>query len=153
MPREAVLCAWGLTEDGRKVLLHLAPGTKEDTASCTAFFEDLKRRGLPDPLLAITDGEIGAPLLRRRDNRLPRLALAHVDLRGGEVTGRPCKSLLGHAASVTAQSEWIIAAGRFIHCRTVIADSGHVSASSSSDSRPGWTGQRRLISRVMVRLG
>jgi putative transposase len=48
LPREAVLCAWGITEDGRKVLLHLAPGTKEDTASCTAFFEDLKRRGLPD---------------------------------------------------------------------------------------------------------
>ena len=59
LPREAVLCAWGITEDGRKVLLHLAPGTKEDTASCTAFFEDLKRRGLPDPLLAITDGAAG----------------------------------------------------------------------------------------------
>ena len=25
MPREAVLCAWGITEEGRKVLLHLAP--------------------------------------------------------------------------------------------------------------------------------
>lgn len=37
LPRESVLCAWGITEDGRKVLLHLAPGTKEDTASCTAF--------------------------------------------------------------------------------------------------------------------
>jgi transposase-like protein len=59
MPREAVLCAWGITEDGRKVLLHLAPGTKEDTASCTAFFEDLKRRGLPDPLLVVTDGAPG----------------------------------------------------------------------------------------------
>jgi len=35
MPREAVLCAWGITEAGHKVLLHLAPGTKEDTASCT----------------------------------------------------------------------------------------------------------------------
>ena len=35
-------------------MLHLAPGTKEDTASCTAFFEDLKRRGLadPDPVLS-----------------------------------------------------------------------------------------------------
>src|SRR5206468_577677 len=53
LPREAVLCAWGITEDGRKVLLHLAPGTKEDTASCTAFFEDLKRRGLADPLPAV----------------------------------------------------------------------------------------------------
>src|SRR4029434_6261530 len=32
LPREAVLCAWGITDDGQKVLLHLAPGTKEDTA-------------------------------------------------------------------------------------------------------------------------
>jgi transposase-like protein len=59
MPREAVLCAWGITEEGRKVLLHLAPGTKEDTLSCTAFCEDLKRRGLPDPLLVVTDGAPG----------------------------------------------------------------------------------------------
>jgi putative transposase len=70
MPREAVLCAWGITEDGRKVLLHLAPGTKEDTASCTAFFEDLKRRGLPDPLLAITDGAPG--LIRAVETCFPR---------------------------------------------------------------------------------
>ena len=28
-PREAVLCAWGICADGTKVLLHLAPGTKE----------------------------------------------------------------------------------------------------------------------------
>jgi putative transposase len=70
MPREAVLCAWGITEDGRKVLLHLAPGTKEDTASCTAFFEDLKRRGLPDPLLVVTDGAPG--LIRAVDTCFPR---------------------------------------------------------------------------------
>jgi transposase-like protein len=70
MPREAVLCAWGITEDGRKVLLHLAPGTKEDTASCTAFFEDLKRRGLPDPLLAVTDGTPG--LIRAVETCFPR---------------------------------------------------------------------------------
>jgi putative transposase len=70
MPREAVLCAWGITEDGRKVLLHLAPGTKEDTASCTAFFQDLKRRGLPDPLLTITDGAPG--LVRAVETCFPR---------------------------------------------------------------------------------
>jgi len=70
MPREAVLCAWGITEDGRKVLLHLAPGTKEDTASCTAFFEDLKRRGLPDPLLVVTDGAPG--LIRAVETCFPR---------------------------------------------------------------------------------
>jgi transposase-like protein len=70
LPREAVLCAWGITEDGRKVLLHLAPGTKEDTASCTAFFEDLKRRGLPDPLLTVTDGAPG--LIRAAETCFPR---------------------------------------------------------------------------------
>ncbi len=70
MPREAVLCAWGITEDGRQVLLHLAPGTKEDTASCTAFFEDLKRRGLPDPLLVVTDGAPG--LVRAAETCFPR---------------------------------------------------------------------------------
>ena len=70
LPRAAVLCAWGITEDGRKVLLHLAPGTKADTARCTAFFEDLKRRGLPDPLLAVTDGAAG--LIRAVETCFPR---------------------------------------------------------------------------------
>jgi len=70
LPREAVLCAWGITEDGRKVLLHLAPGTKEDTASCTGFFEDLKRRGLADPLLVVTDGAPG--LIRAAETCFPR---------------------------------------------------------------------------------
>jgi Transposase, Mutator family len=50
--------------------LHLAPGTKEDTASCTAFFEDRKRRGLPDPLLAVTDGAPG--LIRAVETCFPR---------------------------------------------------------------------------------
>src|SRR5215210_7897764 len=40
-PREAVLAAWGITGEGGKVLLHLAPGTKEDTASCREFFQDM----------------------------------------------------------------------------------------------------------------
>jgi putative transposase len=70
MPREAVLCAWGITQEGQKVLLHLAPGTKEDTASCTAFFQDLKRRGLADPLLVVTDGAAG--LIRAAETCFPR---------------------------------------------------------------------------------
>jgi len=47
-PREAVLAAWGILADGKKALLHLAPGTREDTASCREFFQDMRRRGLPD---------------------------------------------------------------------------------------------------------
>ena len=41
-PRETVLCAWAILEDGKKLLLHLAPGSKEDTISCREFFRDLR---------------------------------------------------------------------------------------------------------------
>jgi transposase-like protein len=57
--RDAVLAAWGIDHEGRKHLLHLAPGTKEDTESCVAFIQDMKRRGLRDPLLVNTDGAGG----------------------------------------------------------------------------------------------
>ena len=77
--REAVLCAWGITVEGQKVLLHLSPGAKEDTESARAFFEDLKRRGLGDPLLVVTDGAPG--LIRAVEECFPRSArgrcLAH----------------------------------------------------------------------------
>jgi putative transposase len=77
--REAVLCAWGITAEGQKVLLHLSPGTKEDTESCRAFFQDLKRRGLRDPLFVATDGAPG--LIRAVEECFPRSArgrcLAH----------------------------------------------------------------------------
>jgi transposase-like protein len=58
-PREAVLAAWGILESGTKVLLGLAPGTKEDTASCRDFLRDLKARNLNDPVLISTDGAPG----------------------------------------------------------------------------------------------
>jgi putative transposase len=78
-PREAVLVAWGITAEGGKVLLHLAPGTKEDTASCKEFFQDLRRRGLPDPLLVVSDGAPG--VIRAVEECFPRSArqrcLAH----------------------------------------------------------------------------
>ncbi len=78
-PREAVLAAWGILADGQKALLHLAPGTKEDTASCREFFQDLRRRGLPDPLLVVSDGAPG--VIRAIEECFPRSArqrcLAH----------------------------------------------------------------------------
>jgi putative transposase len=46
-PREAVLAAWGILTDGKKALLHLAPGTKEDTASCKEFFQDMRHGTKP----------------------------------------------------------------------------------------------------------
>jgi putative transposase len=68
--RQAVLAAWGILADGKKALLHLAPGTKEDTASCKEFFRDMRRRGLPDPLLAASDGAPG--MIRAIEECLPR---------------------------------------------------------------------------------
>jgi putative transposase len=55
----AVLCAYGIKDDGRKVLLHLEVGDKESTVCWKSFFEDLKSRGLAEPLLAVIDGNSG----------------------------------------------------------------------------------------------
>jgi hypothetical protein len=46
--REPVLAAWGYTIEGRRTLLHLMAGSKEDAETVTAFFEDMKMRGLND---------------------------------------------------------------------------------------------------------
>jgi putative transposase len=57
--REPVLAAWGFTVDGRKVLLHLMAGSKEDAETVSAFFQDMRSRGLGDPLLVVSDGAPG----------------------------------------------------------------------------------------------
>jgi len=69
-PREAVLAAWGIVEGGQKVLLGLAPGTKEDTVSCRDFLREMKARNLADPLLVATDGAPG--LIRAVEEVFPR---------------------------------------------------------------------------------
>ena len=78
-PRESVLAAWSITVSGQKVLLGLAPATKEDTARCRDFPRDLKARGLQDQLLVATDGAPG--LIRAVEEVLSRLlrqrCLAH----------------------------------------------------------------------------
>lgn len=68
--RQAVLCAWSIDVEGNKHLLHLAPGTKEDTTSCKEFIQDMKRRGLCDPLLVTTDGAPG--LIKAVEECFPR---------------------------------------------------------------------------------
>ena len=55
----AVLCAYGIREDGKKVLLHLAVGDKESTVCWKSFLQDMKQRGLVEPLLVILDGNSG----------------------------------------------------------------------------------------------
>jgi len=57
--REPVLAAWGFTVEGKKVLLHLMAGSKEDAETVSAFFQDMRARGLGDPLLNVSDGAGG----------------------------------------------------------------------------------------------
>ncbi|MDT8436696.1 MAG: IS256 family transposase [Gemmatimonadota bacterium] len=57
--REAVLVAWGITAEGRKVLLSLALGSRESHEAWREFLRDLVRRGLPVPLTITTDGAPG----------------------------------------------------------------------------------------------
>jgi transposase-like protein len=78
-PREPVIAAWGIGRNGQKVLLHLMSGSKEDTETVRAFFQDMRARGLGDPILVASDGAPG--IIRAIEECFPRSArqrcLAH----------------------------------------------------------------------------
>ncbi len=57
--KEGVLCAYGITSDGKKILLHLALGEKESYPAWLSFMHDMTERGLVSPLLIIHDGNPG----------------------------------------------------------------------------------------------
>jgi transposase-like protein len=57
--REPVLAAWGFSGSGTKVLLAMMAGSKEDNETVSAFFQDMRQRGLGDPLLVTSDGAPG----------------------------------------------------------------------------------------------
>lgn len=56
---QGILCAWGICRDGRKVLLHLALGSRESYENCLEFIRAIVGRGLPAPILVTTDGAPG----------------------------------------------------------------------------------------------
>jgi putative transposase len=58
-PAEGVLVAWGVTLEGRKVLLGLQLGSRESHDSWLAFGRDLIERGTRPPTLVIADGAPG----------------------------------------------------------------------------------------------
>jgi len=68
--REAVLVAWAITLEGRKLLLSLTLGNRESHEAWRDFLRDLVARGLPAPLTITTDGAPG--LLRAVDEVWPR---------------------------------------------------------------------------------
>src|ERR687888_1921909 len=58
-PAEGVLVCWGVTLEGRKVLLGLALGSRESHASWLDFGRDLVERGMNAPALIVADGAPG----------------------------------------------------------------------------------------------
>jgi putative transposase len=56
---EPVLAAWGITTDGAPVFVALAAGGSESTDAWGDFLNGLHGRGLPPPLLVISDGAAG----------------------------------------------------------------------------------------------
>lgn len=73
--REPVMAAWGFTATGAKVLLALMAGSKEDAETVTAFFQDMRARGLGDPLLVVSDGAPGVIKAIETPDRGPGQAL------------------------------------------------------------------------------
>lgn len=57
--KDAVLVAYAILQDGSMELLSVDLGQSESDRSWGAFVENLKRRGLKDPLLVCSDGNVG----------------------------------------------------------------------------------------------
>jgi transposase-like protein len=57
--RDGVLVAWGILEDGRRLLIHLEVGNRESYESCREFLRGMVARGLRAPVLATSDGAPG----------------------------------------------------------------------------------------------
>jgi transposase-like protein len=68
--KEAILCAWAILSDGRKILLHLTLGNKESYECWKEFFRNMIFRGLRMPLLVTSDGAPG--LIKAIDECFPK---------------------------------------------------------------------------------
>ena len=69
-PAEPVPAAWGITTDGKPAFIGLAPGSGESADAWHDFLQDVKDRGLPSPLLVISDGAPG--LIAAIEQAFPR---------------------------------------------------------------------------------
>lgn len=57
--KEGVLCAWGITERGERMLLDVCLGMRETEKDWLKLGRSLSRRGRPPPLLVVGDGAPG----------------------------------------------------------------------------------------------
>ena len=59
LEKEALLVVIGVKPDGHKVVLAVASGYRESTASWSSLLRDLKARGMNEPRLVVGDGNLG----------------------------------------------------------------------------------------------
>jgi putative transposase len=60
-PKEGVICAWGITENGERALVSVRLGMRETKEDWLELGRDLTSRGLPAPRLIVADGASGLP--------------------------------------------------------------------------------------------
>lgn len=53
---QAIFCAWAILATGEKVMLSLDVASGETTEAWSAFFEDMIKRGLRQPVMIVSDG-------------------------------------------------------------------------------------------------
>jgi transposase-like protein len=58
-PKEGVICAWGITEDGHRELVSVRLGMRESKEDWLELGRDLTARGLAAPRLVVADGAPG----------------------------------------------------------------------------------------------
>ena len=99
---EPVLAAWGITTEGRPVLVGLDTGASESTDAWKAFLEGMVARGLRAPLLVVSDGApglIGAVELVFPNSLRQRCAAPSAQHPGQGASRAPARGqgrLLGH---------------------------------------------------------
>src|SRR2546423_9169892 len=60
-PKEGVMCAWGITETGRRELVSVRLGMRETKEDWLELGRDLTARGIPAPPLVVARGAAGLP--------------------------------------------------------------------------------------------
>jgi hypothetical protein len=58
-PKEGVICAWGIDENGKRALVSVRLGMRESTEDWLELGRDLTARGLAAPRLVVADGAPG----------------------------------------------------------------------------------------------
>jgi transposase-like protein len=87
-PKEGVLCAWGFTEQGERVLLSVMLGMRESHEDWLELARDLIARGLGAPLLIVADGARASS--KRSSSAGPRRIASTAPSTGPATWSRSC---------------------------------------------------------------